>query len=231
YIYKNLFQLIMEPLLTQQLTKVFKERLVCCCYVDNDWKMNGVIGFCISTINSACINNYIGMQMNETVQQFIKSFDNNLTKLTEKELNNFKEKLTDKTKLDDNFDETVEKHWIEVIKSEYLFKIFVSVEENEIVVDNLDAARSHTYLSATCVHGECTDDPYAWVQRRNRAHSRWPLSQKGLGNARTLRGVGGLFFPSPPPPPPRLECKKTVQKERERGNGRNNKDRTNRLQY
>lgn len=71
--------------------------------------------------------------------------------------------------------------------------VSVSVEENEIVVDNLDAARSHTYLSATCVHGECTDDPYAWCNDGT-ARIRGGLSQKGLGNAQTLRGVGGLFF-------------------------------------
>jgi len=71
--------------------------------------------------------------------------------------------------------------------------VSVSVEENEVVVDNLDAARSHTYLSATCVHGECTDDPYAWCNDGT-ARIRGGLSQKGLGNAQTRRGVGGLFF-------------------------------------
>ncbi|TGZ56158.1 Uncharacterized protein DBV15_01708 [Temnothorax longispinosus] len=69
--------------------------------------------------------------------------------------------------------------------------VSVSVEENEVVVDNLDAARSHTYLSATCVHGECTDDPYAWCND-GIARIRGGLSQKGL--AQTRRGVGGLFF-------------------------------------
>ncbi|KYM86402.1 hypothetical protein ALC53_04102 [Atta colombica] len=73
--------------------------------------------------------------------------------------------------------------------------VSVSVEENEIVVDNLDAARSHTYLSVTCVHGECTDDPYAWCNDGT-ARSRGGLSQKGLENVQTLRGVGGLFFTS-----------------------------------
>lgn len=69
--------------------------------------------------------------------------------------------------------------------------VSVSVEENEVVVDNLDAARSHTYLSATCVHGECADDPYAWCNDGT-ARIRSGLSQKGLGNAQTRRG--GLFF-------------------------------------
>lgn len=71
--------------------------------------------------------------------------------------------------------------------------VSVSVEENEVVVDNLDAARSHTYLSATCVHGECTDDPYAWCNDGT-ARIRGGLSQKGLGNVQTRRSVGGLFF-------------------------------------
>lgn len=71
--------------------------------------------------------------------------------------------------------------------------VSVSVEENEVVVDNLDAARSHTYLSATCVHGECTDDPYAWCNDGT-ARIRGGLSQKGLGSAQTRRGMGGLFF-------------------------------------
>jgi len=71
--------------------------------------------------------------------------------------------------------------------------VSVSGEENEIVVDNLDAARSHTYLSVTCVHGECTDDPYAWCNDGT-ARIRGGLSQKGLENVQTLRGVGGLFF-------------------------------------
>ena len=97
--------------------------------------------------------------------------------------------------------------------------VSVSVEENEIVVDNLDAARSHTYLSVTCVHGECTDDPYAWCNDGT-ARIRGGLSQKGLGNVQTLRGVGGLFFFRWPIS--RLECKKTA--ERKEGNGRNNKD-------
>jgi len=73
--------------------------------------------------------------------------------------------------------------------------VSVSVEENEVVVDNLDAARSHTYLSATCVHGECTDDPYAWCNDGT-ARIRGGLSQKGLGNAQTRRGVWvASFFP------------------------------------
>lgn len=71
--------------------------------------------------------------------------------------------------------------------------VSVFVEENEVVVDNLDAARSHTYLSATCVHGECTDDPYAWCNDGT-ARIRGGLSQKGLGNAQTRQSVGGLFF-------------------------------------
>lgn len=60
-------------------------------------------------------------------------------------------------------------------------------------MDNLDAAHSHTYLSATCVHGECTNDPYAWCNDGT-VRIRGGLSQKGLGNAQTRQGVGGLFF-------------------------------------
>jgi hypothetical protein len=44
-------------------------------------------------------------------------------------------------------------------------------------------SRSHTYLSATCVHGECTGDPYAW---------------RNDGTAR-IRGACGIPFPSPLP--------------------------------
>lgn len=81
-------------------------------------------------------------------------------------------------------------------------------------MDNLDAARSHTYLSATCVHGECTDDPYAWVQRRNRAHSRWPLAKGPRERSKSARCGWPLFFRWPIS---RLECKETAKEKGEGG--------------
>lgn len=93
-------------------------------------------------------------------------------------------------------------------------------------MDNLDAARSHTYLSATCVHGECTNDPYAWCNDGT-VRIRGGLSQKGLGNAQTRQGVGGLFFFRWPIS--RLEYKETAK---ERGEtGRTARVRTGRINY
>jgi len=66
-------------------------------------------------------------------------------------------------------------------------RVFVSVEENEVVVDNLDAARSHTYLSATCVHGECTDDPYAWCNDGTARISKWPFAKGSRERSNSAR--------------------------------------------
>lgn len=91
--------------------------------------------------------------------------------------------------------------------------VSVSVEENEVVVDNLDAARSHTYLSATCVHGECTDDPYAWCNDGTARIARWPLAKGPRERSNSARCGWPLFFFRWPIS--RLECKETAKEKGE----------------
>lgn len=91
--------------------------------------------------------------------------------------------------------------------------ILVSVEENEVVVDNLDAARSHTYLSATCVHGECTDDPYAWCNDGT-ARIRGGLAKGPRERSNSARCGWPLFFRWPIS---RLGCKETAKERRGTG--------------
>jgi len=89
-------------------------------------------------------------------------------------------------------------------------------------------SRSHTYLSATCVHGECAD-PYAWRNdgtARVRGACAAPPAQKGPPPERRRRSTPGspfsplfsLFLPFiflllPRWPISRSECEEAAESE------------------